>query len=400
MKVIAINGSVLVFGLCLQTSFAQSQNWALTGAPTNLPWNSVTLSADGTISAATAMSKVVYTSTNSGATWLSNSNGGLNFSFGNLVSIASSADESKLAVVLAPDIGAYVSTNFGVSWSFLGFSAFPVGFYDDYSGIACSADGSTVEFVSNDAQNDGTFVNPGDTFYSTPTSGGLQYGWFPNALWSSVAMSTNGTKVIVASHDGLIGTSTDSGNTGSIAVVPALNWTSVASSADGTKLIAVASDGSIYTSPNAGTGWTSNRVAGASWVSVTSSRDGAKLAVASTNGWIYTSADSGGTWQSNDVPSLAWTAVSSSADGSKILATSSAGIYLLQPQPALQIESAGNALLFTWPTSAVGYQLQQSTNLNSTNWTMVPTELLSTNGENQVKTVSGTGSMFYRLKYP
>ena len=56
--------------------------------------------------------------------------------------------------------------------------------------------------------------------------------------WTSVAMSTDGTKLVAAVWDGSIYTSTDAG-TNWTARATNLEWTSVASSADGTKLVAV-----------------------------------------------------------------------------------------------------------------------------------------------------------------
>ena len=65
-------------------------------------------------------------------------------------------------------------------------------------------------------------------------------------------------------------------------------WTSVASSSDGTKLVAFVNGGQIYTSIDSGVNWTprdSNR----NWISAASSSDGGKLVAGVEFGQIYTS---------------------------------------------------------------------------------------------------------------
>ena len=69
-------------------------------------------------------------------------------------------------------------------------------------------------------------------------------------------------------------------------------WTSVACSTNGTKLVA-AGGGSVYTSTNSGLTWT---VDGAFDGSVASSADGTKLVVATSGQGIRTSTNSGETW--------------------------------------------------------------------------------------------------------
>jgi hypothetical protein len=46
-------------------------------------------------------------------------------------------------------------------------------------------------------------------------------------------------------------------------------------------------------------------------------------------------------------------------------------LAVTNPPPSLQIASAGGAAFVLWPSSANGYVLQTSTNLNSGPWLMV-----------------------------
>jgi hypothetical protein len=96
------------------------------------------------------------------------------------------------------------------------------------------------------------------------------------------------------------------------------SWSSVATSSDGTKLVATVRGGNIYTSGNSGTNWTS-RGTSASWFSVASSTNGAKLVAAAFGGQIRTSTDAGAHWTTRD-QSRNWTVVASSADGTKLVA--------------------------------------------------------------------------------
>ncbi len=65
-------------------------------------------------------------------------------------------------------------------------------------------------------------------------------------------------------------------------------WTSVASSSDGTKLLAAVNNGQLYTSIDSGVSWTPP-TGTAQWISVASSADGTKLLAAVSGGQLYTS---------------------------------------------------------------------------------------------------------------
>ena len=149
-------------------------------------------------------------------------------------------------------------------------------------------------------------------------------------LWSSVASSSDGTRLVAVSggfdidgvltNGGYIYTSSDSGATWTQRTAPQQGWVSLASSSDGTKLVAVGND-SIYRSSDSGTTWAQTG-AQQLWSSVASSSDGTKLVAVVAGDHIYTSSDSGVTWTQTTAPQQDWVSVASSSDGTNLVAVS------------------------------------------------------------------------------
>lgn len=144
--------------------------------------------------------------------------------------------------------------------------------------------------------------------------------------YTSVASSSDGTKLIAAVENGYLYTSTDSGATWTPRFSDSnKNWYSVASSADGNKLVA-ADTTNVYTSTDGGVIWTPRRSTGGHIGYVASSTDGTKLIFAENLGHVYTSTDSGVTWTDRLSSSFnQWSSVASSSDGSKLIATENPG---------------------------------------------------------------------------
>ncbi len=195
--------------------------------------------------------------------------------------------------------------------------------------------------------------------------------------WSSVASSSDGTKLIASVNGGYLYTSDDSGNTWSEKIsAGSRNWSSVASSSDGTKLIASVNGGYLYTSDDSGNTWSEITSLGVkSWKSIVSSSDAMKISFVENvcvnmgtlfnsndgglswnnvsvsgnlylyylpdgtkllaadgyggqgcgantgGGYIYTSHNSGNTWLENSSAGLnEWRSITASSDGSKIFA--------------------------------------------------------------------------------
>lgn len=186
-----------------------------------------------------------------------------------------------------------------------------------WSAVASSSDG--VKLVAADGSG---------LIYTSADSG---VTWTPRAnsqaQSSALCSSADGTRLAAVSRPGFIVTSADSGATWTYHEA-VRNWRAIASSADGSKLVAAVTGGQIYTSTDFGMNWTA-RATNRSWLSVASSADGTKLAAAPyANDQIYLSTNSGVTWAA-DSSTPVWYAVASSADGTKLVAVVNGGqIYL------------------------------------------------------------------------
>lgn len=251
------------------------------------------------------------------------------------VSVASSADGSRL--IAAGRVGdpfsksgLYISTDSGVTWSIVTWSADTPNLFEiirGWTSVASSADGTTLAAASF---GDMAAQLLGLIFISTDSGKTWAYGWAPSGDWSSVASSADGTKMVAAQEGYDIYTSTDSGTTWTRCYAGGLPWISVATSADGNKLVAAASNNQIYRSTDSGVTWTpvawTPRAPGGHWVSVASSADGNSLVAAVTDGQIYTSTDSGVTWTTRG-ERRRWTSVASSADGRCLIAAATDRVY-------------------------------------------------------------------------
>ena len=182
----------------------------------------------------------------------------------------------------------------------------PLG--QNWSSVASSSDGSKLVAAADYIY---TSTNYGMTWVQQTNAGS---GW-----WNSVASSSDGSNLVAAAD--YIYTSTNYGvtwvqqtNAGS------RGWFCVASSSDGSKLVAAADY--IYTSSNYGVTWVQQTNAGSrNWSSVASSSDGSKLVAVAGVDYIYTSTNCGVTWmQQTSAGSQYWSSVASNSDGSKVLA--------------------------------------------------------------------------------
>jgi uncharacterized repeat protein (TIGR03803 family) len=73
-------------------------------------------------------------------------------------------------------------------------------------------------------------------------------------------------------------------------------------------------------------------------------------------------------------------------------------ISLPVPQPQLTISGTIGSVVLTWPTNAVGFTLESSTNLGSpASWTAVSAMPIVINGQNTVTNPISGGQQFYRL---
>ena len=303
--------------------------WSATSVPATIEYGPIACSADGAHLVAASSDGRLYTSTNSGNTWLAQTvpwNNSSIASAGRISSVAASANGACFFAVTSSGL-IYTSTNAGVTWTNLNVAAVP------WTSVTCSTNGTKAYA--------GTSRGP---IYSLPYSGNWKLSSAPGTNYTSVASSADGTHLVAASTDpgpiwinpstelypgGPIYTSTDSGASWSKTSAVS-NWVCLTSSTDGTKLAAASyqyntnapatSFGSIFTSTNAGDVWTPTSAPDVAWNALAASADGRKLLAVAGHS-IYTSTNSGATWTLNNVPSYPWAAVASSANGNQLVAT-------------------------------------------------------------------------------
>jgi photosystem II stability/assembly factor-like uncharacterized protein len=395
-------GILLVASTVLLTAnFAPAQTWTQTSAPTNFGWSCVASSADGTKLVAVG-SDSIFTSTDSGTTWISN-----NVPHKLWNHVATSSDGSKLAATstaLGQPLGSLLtSMDSGATWI---SNSVPNAAWNS---IAFSADGNRLVAVGSGKIFIST--NSGTTWASTNT----------DEHWEIVASSADGTKLVAAASmvfppTPRIYTSTNSGSSWTL-MNSLLSASAIASSADGTKLAAIV-ERSIYVSTNSGIAWAITSAPATNWVSIASSADGSRLVVVAErtdnfgpfpptiSGVIYSSTNSGATWVSNSAPVLNWTSVASSSDGGKLVVVAGSfnggGIWTSQstPAPRMNITPTNGNLAFSWLVPSANFVMQQSPDLISWMDVTNPPVLNLTNLQNEVTLPLMGSNAFYRLKTP
>jgi hypothetical protein len=329
--------------------------------------------------------------------------------------VSSSADGKTLLVVGPPIVGmgVYVSTNSGTTWQ---TNNLP---YQNWYAGAASSDGTKLVVMA-----DGFGVDSPGLVYTSTNSGASwnQSTGAPSLGWVSVASSADGTKLVAAVNGnntysgvpyGYIFTSPDSGVTWNFTSAPQIYWSAVACSADGNKLVAAPYKDPflrpvpIYTSADSGTTWVTNNTPSEHWVTVASSADGTRLAAATADGLLYYSTNSGTVWTSTSTPFQQWQSVAWSGNGNLLVGASFyGGIYQLpfvvaSAPPILNISVSARQAFLSWLTNnSTGFNLQQNTNLASTNWLAVTNLPVVTNLLNWVIVPSTNPQDFFRLKSP
>lgn len=331
--------------------------------------------------------------------------------------VASSADGNT--VVAASSTGSiWISTNSGVAW--IEATNAPIM---NWSSVASSADGTMLVAAAVSDQilvftNGQKFPPPptavrGNGLIYTSTNCGLS--WKPNSSvphsgWARVTSSEDGNQLYATGGFYGIYHSTNAGASW-LAVSSPLNYAvSIATSSDGSRLFATGfdaiSDFIWATSTNWGQTWSTNIApdpsgGGYGWRSIASSADGTKLVAADYRTAIYASTDSGVTWMTNNAPNEEWHSIASSADGSKLVALANYGdIFTWQYQPTLLSAGCNTNVTISWQHSpfAVGFILQENTDLSSSNWTDVGS-LVTDDGTNfNVNIMSPGNALFFRLK--
>ncbi len=301
-------------------------------------FGTVTSSADGTRLAAIGgtvtndypwprIRGCIYTSTDGGATWTERTSAGDR----KWSCITSSADGTRLVAGVwttvckhpwpSPPGYIYTSTDSGATWTERRSAG-----SRNWGSITSSADGIKLAALVY-PDHDGSASYPGYVY--TSTDGGVTWTERKTVWdWYGIKSSADGTTLAAVSN-GYIQISTDSGVTWTW-IQPSAerrNWSGIAISADGAKLAAVVKGGYIYTSTDRGATWTERTSAGyGTWSCIASSADGTSLATAEWDGCVSVSLDGGATWTERTSAGYRdWGGITSSADGTRLAAAARGG---------------------------------------------------------------------------
>jgi len=387
------NGTILSVvadqGLIFVSTNAGS-NWLATSAPTN-NWTGVTCSASGSelvaVSGIGTPGREIFISSNTGATWTIASAPAVVWN-----GVASSPDGTQLIAISRP-LGSFTgsvftSTNAGTTWS---SNNLPNA---SWSGVASAVNGTEL-LVANG--NGSVYLTPASLIPATSAPTEI---WMSNNVpyeqLFSVASSANGSNLVTVGENpysllSVVFTSTNAGVAWTNDTAPSgpFNFTSVASSSDGSKLAAGSTAGNIFVSTNAGATWTATSSPSSGWTTIASSSNGVNL-IAAGYEELYTSTNAGGSWISNNVPAAGWASVASSADGTKLVAVgtlelSGAGVIYLSTNAGTTwtLSPAPNESWTAVASSADGTKIAAAANdepiLVSTNlgaaWTVTPSLL-------------------------
>jgi len=331
-------------------------------------------------------------------------------------SVTASADGNEFAVASWDNSVLFISTNSGATWN---SNSVPISsgisYTDRVLGMACSADGATL--VVN-GQHEISFTDYIELLYVSTNSGAT---WFTNSnpANQTINISADGS-AIIATGEGYICISTNYGLTWTNTNFnqPSLSSLSVACSANASTIV-VGSRFDYYPgyiTTNFGADWTSNSLLGNDITQIASSADGSKIeAVSAIADVVYTSTNFGVTWTTNNLPMSDWWGVASSADGNRLVVTagnsggngplSGAGpIYIgyAPPSPQLNIAASNGSLSFSWLVPSTNMVLQENSDLTTANWVTVTNspKLNFSTLQYQLTFSPISSAGFYRLSTP
>jgi uncharacterized repeat protein (TIGR02543 family) len=296
------------FPAFLATSFlpsaqATQYTWSNPSQPPSGNWHALAMSSDGTKIVGAVYGGQIWTSIDSGVTWLNRGAAGAESR--KWIGIAVSQASDVIYGVVDQGGGVYRSPDFGLTWY---PTSAPIC---NYVGVATS--GAANVSVACGGSSGEIYVNrnAGDGAANTWTaSSGLS-----NLNITDIKSSSDGSKLIASVWEGGVYTADD----GTFAYVNKLSspmtgylWSAVGINSDGTKLIATARGtpnypyGNVFTSVDSGATWVASSGAnganqgglGGDWMNAAISADGSTLmAVAfGSPAKIIISRNSGATW--------------------------------------------------------------------------------------------------------
>lgn len=391
---------VIVLLACSRACLGASLSWTvLTNAPTKL--HAIACSADGTklIAAPSSIATNVDISTNSGLTWARSTVSPHGFQ--SWTSLATSSDGVYLYAASYQNLqpgSIFCSTNGGGTWT---QSITPNTNHSvNWDSIACSSDGSTIVAACYVEQLGASSIFLSTNFGNTWALTGAP----PVTLWAAVVCSSNCSTIMALAATNIY-SSTDMGETwvsNAASTGTTSDWVGAAASGDGTKLFAV-SQLALFASTNSGATWVASDpflFFGENVRScIASSMDGTKLVVVEGNDY-FTSVDSGNTWIRTVDNTLDVDIVACSSEGSRIFSAGATNLYAARPvQPSLAISQTNQSLALSW-TSDYNFELQQSSGLIGSTWTMVSNTVSVSNNMSQVIVPMTNSQTYFRLQNP
>ncbi len=398
----ALSVGAVWLSLLNAVSPALAQTWI----PTSLPsthYMQVAVSADGSTMLAGPWDGPIYTSTNSGGTWMELTPpvppGSVWQAVGRSCwqGLACSADGSVLFGA-ASNGGLCISTNLGQTWLETLSS-------DLFHDAACSADGSRLLAVANNSMPVGTTSGIHLSY-----DGGISWTQanLPILFWMSGGCSADGRTLAIGGAPTIYVSTNWGGNWNSnSAGLPAANYYCVACSADGSRMIAGSNPpGGLFTSLDCGATWTSAGFSNWAFLGVTCSADGKKMAAAAVGGPIYRSTDSGGSWTQTESPLTNWYTMAGSADGNTLIAASQRDylglVYTWHSTsvPELKLAASDQNYVLSWILPSRSCVLEEASDLTARDWTTVTNMpvLNYTNLQEEVTIPRTAANRFFRLR--
>ena len=239
-KLLAADDDGLVSGGALYLSTDYGATWTTLTAAGSRFWSAVAISADGsTLVAATTTGQGIFISSDNGATWAPY------YTTGDIWWAGVAISKTGNLIVAAEDAGRiYTTTDKGATWATNSTDAGDSATTRGWTAVATSEDGSKFIASVGGAVSGYLYTYDNNT-WTERTSAGLR-------KWGAVASSTNGANLVASVGNslssGFIHTSADSGATWTEQTAAASRkWRAVASSADGTKILAAVFGGQLYT---------------------------------------------------------------------------------------------------------------------------------------------------------
>jgi hypothetical protein len=137
---------------------------------------------------------------------------------------------------------------------------------------------------------------------------------------------------------------------------------------------------------------------------VACSADGSKWLAADAGGGLWSSSDSGRSWTAATAPKAKWQAIACAPDGSgafaaiwNVWAEEVSGIYRVETHPTLSISFSGEQAVISWPASAEGFTLQQSSSPVWGSWQNVDAESRIQDRRQMVMVSLTSDTRLYRL---